>query len=410
MSDQSKVSSAKLPHTTGSAKFSKKQTTFADMASGVNLTAENAASLPSGAARCYAYKKSSNIRCSKPAYPGSRFCSQDHLNWDKKADGAAYRVYTAGDTCEEGDPQATSEKPEEVPNHESSHSGNKSISTAQELLGPLEGFAAVVAETADLTKPQHGRVASLVDSEHATSDELWANILVPAFDNIRKFLTPETLAKWLPTPNSPGFKELADSITAVRFKADLFGHTESTFSVSMLLGPVNSMGKIAGVSQFCEILEVLRCTDDKFCDLSGADALALQQVDDTPAASGSADSTVAVRDPSSLQELISALTAKIPPLIVAWASKLINEAAIAGNVFTAPFAHMLPLLFLAPSQHANLPDLQTLYTRTHFARVDLCTSMAPMLSGHWPSLDLLASALTPVLRDMEASIEVELKK
>jgi hypothetical protein len=81
----------------------------------------------------------------------------------------------------------------------------------------------------------------------------------------------------------------------------------------MLLGPVNSMGKIAGVSQFCEILEVLRCTDDKFCDLSGADALALQQAEDTSTASGSAESTVVVRDPSSLQELISALTAKIPP-------------------------------------------------------------------------------------------------
>ena len=77
-------------------------------------------------------------------------------------------------------------------------------------------------------------------------------------------------------------------------------------------------------------------------------------------------------------------------------------------MFIAPFTHMLPLLVLAPSQHANLPDLQTLYTRTHFARVDLCTSMAPMLSCHWPSLDLLASALTPVLRDMEASIKVEL--
>jgi hypothetical protein len=33
-----------------------------------------------------------------------------------------------------------------------------------------------------------------------------------------------------------------------------------------------------------------------------------------------------------------------------------------------------------------------------------------MLSGHWPSLDLLASALTPVLRDIEASIKAELKK
>ena len=79
-------------------------------------------------------------------------------------------------------------------------------------------------------------------------------------------------------------------------------------------------------------------------------------------------------------------------------------------MYIAPFTHMLPLLVLAPSQHANLPDLQTLYMRTHFAKADLCTSMARMLSGHWPSLDLLASALTPVLRDMEASIEVELKK
>jgi hypothetical protein len=131
---------------------------------------------------------------------------------------------------------------------ESSHSGDKPISTAQELLGPLQGFAAVVAETVDLTKPQHGRAVSLVNSEHATSDELWANIPDPAFDNIRKFLTPETLTKWFPTQNSPGFKVLADSITSVCFKADLFGHTESAFSVAMLLGPVNSMGKIAGVS------------------------------------------------------------------------------------------------------------------------------------------------------------------
>jgi hypothetical protein len=36
--------------------------------------------------------------------------------------------------------------------------------------------------------------------------------------------------------------------------------------------------------------------------------------------------------------------------------------------------------------------------------------MARMLSGHWPSLDLLASALTTVLRDIEASIKAELKK
>ena len=103
------------------------------------------------------------------------------------------------------------------------------------------------------------------------------------------------------------------------------------------------MGNIAGVSQVCEILEVLRCTDDKFCDHSGADASALQQVEEASAASGSAESTVARQ--------------------------------LAG-----------------PSN------------------ADLCTSMARMLSGHWPSLDLLASALTPVLRDMEASIEVELKK
>lgn len=99
----------------------------------------------------------------------------------------------------------------------------------------------------------------------------------------------------------------------------------------MLLGPVNSMGKIAGVSQVCEILEVLHRTDDKFCDLSGADALALQQVEKASAASGSAESTVGERDPSSLQELISALTAKIPPLIVTWVAKLINQAASSTN-------------------------------------------------------------------------------
>ena len=112
---------------------------------------------------------------------------------------------------------------------ESSHSGDKPVSTAQELLGPLQGFAAIVAETVDLNKPQHGRAVSLADSEHATSDELWANIPDPTFDNIRKFLTPETLTNWFPTPNSPGFKVLAVSITGVCFKADLFGHTESAF-------------------------------------------------------------------------------------------------------------------------------------------------------------------------------------
>jgi hypothetical protein len=139
----------------------------------------------------------------------------------------------------------------------------------------------------------------------------------------------------------------------------------------MILGPANSMGKIAGVSQVCEILEVFRCADDKFCDLSGADALALQQVENTTTASDPAESTVGVRDPVSLQELISTLSTKIPPLLAELAAKLINEAAITGNVFTAPFTHMLPLMFLAPSQHANLPDLQTLYMRTNFSKVDL---------------------------------------
>ena len=357
MSDPSKITAAELPHS-GSANSSKKKVTFTELAHEGSLAAYNAAILPSGAARCCAYKKGSDIRCSRPAYPGSFFCSQDHSGWDTRANGTTHRVYTEAAIGEDGAPQATPGKPGGAPNRESSHSGDKPNSTAQELLGPLQGFVAVVAETVDLAKPQQGRVAPLVDSEHATSDELWTNTPDPAFDNIRKFFTSETLAKWLPTPNSQGFKELADSITSVCFKADLFGHTESTFSVAMLLGPVNSMGKIAGVSQFCEILEVLRCTDDKFCDLSGADALALQQVEETTAASSSAEPTVGVRDPSSLQELISALTAKIPPLIVAWAAKLINEAAIAGNVFTAPFTHMLPLLFLAPSQHANLKDLK----------------------------------------------------
>ena len=267
MSDPSKITAAELPHS-GSANSSKKKVTFAELAHEGSLAAYNAAILPSGAARCCAYKKGSDIRCSRPAYPGSFFCSQDHSGWDTKANGTTHRVYTEAAIGEDGAPQATPGKPGGVPNRESSHSGDKPNSTAQELLGPLQGFAAVVAETVDLAKPQQGRVAPLVDSEHATSDELWTNTPDPAFDNIRKFFTSETLAKWLPTPNSQGFKELADSITSVCFKADLFGHTESTFSVAMLLGPVNSMGKIAGVSQFCEILEVLRCTDDKFCDLS----------------------------------------------------------------------------------------------------------------------------------------------
>jgi hypothetical protein len=48
----------------------------------------------------------------------------------------------------------------------------------------------------------------------------------------------DTLMKWFPTPNSPGFKVLANCITSVCFKADLFGDTESAFSVAMLLGPV----------------------------------------------------------------------------------------------------------------------------------------------------------------------------
>ena len=74
---------------------------------------------------------------------------------------------------------------------ESSHPGDKPVSTAQELLGPLQGSAAIAAETVDLNKPQHGRAVSLADSEHATSYELWANIPDLAFDNIQKFLTPE---------------------------------------------------------------------------------------------------------------------------------------------------------------------------------------------------------------------------
>lgn len=89
---------------------------------------------------------------------------------------------------------------------ESSHSGDKPVSTAQELLGPLQGFAAIVAETVDFNKPQHGRAVSLADSEHATSDELWANIPDPTFGNIRKFLTPQTFDELVPNPEFPRFQ------------------------------------------------------------------------------------------------------------------------------------------------------------------------------------------------------------
>jgi hypothetical protein len=167
------------------------------------------------------------------------------------------------------------------------------------------------------------------------------------------------------------------------------------------------MGKITGVSQVCAILEVLRCTD-KFCNLSGSDALHLQKIKTPAPAIGEGGNEMAptftVRDPSSPEELISVLADEIPAIILEWASKLLRDAATAGNVFTAPIVHVLPLLFLAPSNHANLEDLQVLYGCVKFADIDMSLSMARILSGHWPALDLFASALTPVLRDMEARL------
>ena len=152
MPNTSKITTSDLPRS-GSAKPSTNRITFAQPVRGDDASANNAVILPSGAPRCYTYKKDSNIRCSQPAYPGSRFCSQDHENWDKKANGTTHRVYTAADTDEELAPPDTSEEHDRAPNLESSHSRENPFSTAQESLGPLQGFAAVVAETTDLTKP-----------------------------------------------------------------------------------------------------------------------------------------------------------------------------------------------------------------------------------------------------------------
>ena len=123
-SDPSKITAAELPHS-GSANSSKKKVTFAELAHEGSLAAYNAAILPSGAARCCAYKKGSDIRCSRPAYPGSFFCSQDHSGWDTKANGTTHRVYTEAAIGEDGAPQATPGKPGGAPNRESSHSGDK---------------------------------------------------------------------------------------------------------------------------------------------------------------------------------------------------------------------------------------------------------------------------------------------
>ena len=92
-----------------------------------DVSANNAAALPSGAPRCHAYKKSSNTRCSRPAYPGSLFCSQDHQNWDKKANGTTHRVFTAADTDEELAPPDTSEEHDGAPNLEASHSKKETV-------------------------------------------------------------------------------------------------------------------------------------------------------------------------------------------------------------------------------------------------------------------------------------------
>jgi hypothetical protein len=108
MSGPSKITATDLPHS-GSANSSKKRAAFAELAHDDSLAADNAAVLPSGAARCCAYKKGSDIRCSRPAYPGSLFCSQDHSGWDTKANGTTHRVYTEADIDEDGAPQATPE-------------------------------------------------------------------------------------------------------------------------------------------------------------------------------------------------------------------------------------------------------------------------------------------------------------
>ena len=150
-----------------------------------------------------------------------------------------------------------------------------------------------------------------------------------------------------------------------------------------------------------------RCTP-KFADLSAPDAAQLWKVKvSTPTSTSGASSETVVswRDPNSFEEFSFALLETLPDVIVEWADAEVKKAATEGNVFTAPVVHMLPLLFLAPSKHANLEALKVLYGLIKFADIDLSSSTAQILAGHWPSVDLFASALTPTLRDMEASIK-----
>lgn len=178
-SDQNTINSAGLPgprvsNSTSGVSFAS-GTVFDD-----TVVSANAAPLSDGAARCCAYKRDSKIRCSKAAFPGLWFCSQDHRDWDTKANGTTHCIWSKDDTCNECTPTNSSDKPEGNSNPQSSHSGDKPISTSsQELIGPLKGFASIITEPIDLTKPKSGRVASSEERKYACLVTLGIKSLSP---------------------------------------------------------------------------------------------------------------------------------------------------------------------------------------------------------------------------------------
>ena len=252
MSDQlKKITGASLPTSGSKSTASAPRVTFTGNTKEGSL--DNSSSIAGDLPRCCAFKKNSpSQRCSKPAFPGTFFCSADHKDWDKKAaaDSEAYKVYTGTggfpvvDVDSDGSPDSSS-----------SHSG-KPMAPPTVALGALPGFAKAIPTRVDPSAPRPGRVATHEERLYSNSEKPWSETPDFVFQNIKTFLPKAALSDWFPCPRSPNFMALANKLTSKNFKGDLFGGAASTFSLASLLGPVHAMGKIPGVAQVDEILEL----------------------------------------------------------------------------------------------------------------------------------------------------------
>jgi len=374
----------------------------------------NEESRPDGKPRCSALFKNLPNRCTNACVETSEYCKH-HVGWASKAGSiVGYEKYNptldASSSDDDEDERDGKEDSDDASDDASDGGGSDDEGAPFEPEGPPPDTMFSRTRTGEQLKL--GAIDELIDYEPdsnddgsarpglvASEDEMqastlssWEDVSSPSLQNIRKFFPSDVLKAY--PPNDTRYRDLVDAIVGQEVQLQAFGGDQSTsLNVALLLGKISHTKKLSHLSQLDEILEILRYVKHELDDLSGEAAQKLWVIGDESEVTHTM--------------ILKAFGTNVATALASGILFKCNDAREAGtSIFDLSLSFPRCLMFLAPSGHASLDYLRTLFELAPYGTVTLDSeSQALLNAGEWSATEFYANMLESHLTQLDETVK-----